>query len=61
MVTYPSPVFSASKSCIYAPLLQGYKIHRASVSNEAVCGALSGMVLARLIKVMHMPVLTFLR
>ncbi len=50
MVTHPSLVFSTSKPCIYAPLLQGYNIHRAAVSNEAVCGVLSSMVLVRLIE-----------
>ncbi len=35
MDTHPSLFFSTSKSCVYAPLL---------VSNEVVCGVLSGMV-----------------
>ncbi len=39
MVTHPSHFFPTSKSCIYAPLL---------VSNEVVCGVLTGMVLVRL-------------
>ncbi len=50
MVTHPSLVFSTSKSCIYGPLLQGHKIHQASVSNEVVYRVLSGMALVRLIE-----------